>query len=156
MKIRTSVILLVIVAMLLTACHPRILFEETISLPLHSWNQDDFLAYTISVEDTVDQYQISLIIRNDGRYEYSNLFLFINTTSPGGEGIRDTVEIRLADEKGNWYGKGIGGKYTLQVPFKKGVRFPQEGNYTIEIEQGMRTVDLEFITDVGLRVTKLK
>ena len=156
MKTRTAGILLVIIAMLLTACQPRVLFEETISLPRHSWNQNDFLSYTISVEDTVEQYQISLIIRNDGRYEYSNLFLFINTTSPGGEGIRDTVEIRLADERGNWYGKGVGGKYTLQVPFKNGVKFPQKGNYTIEIEQGMRAVDLEFITDLGLRISKLK
>ncbi len=144
------------VAFLLSGCHSRILFEKTISLPQDGWNKDHFLAYIIPVEDTIGQYQLSLIIRNDARYEFSNLFLFINTIAPGGQGIRDTVEIRMADERGNWFGKGIGGKYTLQVPFKTQIKFPQKGNYTIEIEQGMRKEELEFITDVGLRIINLK
>ena len=156
MKIRTSGMLLVVAAMFFSSCHSRILYEKTISVPQEGWNQEKFLAYTIPVEDTVNQYQISLLIRNDARYDYSNLFLFINTTAPGGEGIRDTVEIRMSDEKGNWIGKGIGSKYTLEIPFKTHVQFPQSGSYILEIEQGMRAEYLQHITDVGIRITNLK
>jgi len=156
MKIRTAGILLMVVAILLVSCRSRILFEKTSSIPREGWKQDNFLAYTIPVDDTSKQYKISLLIRNEARYKYSNLFLFINTTAPGGAGIRDTIEIRMADERGKWMGKGIGGKYTLEIPFKTQVKFPQTGNYTIEIEQGMRDENLEFITDLGLRIKNLK
>jgi len=156
MKIPTSGILLVVAAMFLSSCHSRILYEKTIAVPKEGWNQEQFLTYTIPVEDTINQYQISLLIRNDARYEYSNLFLFINTTAPGGEGIRDTVEIRMSDERGNWIGKGIGSKHTLQIPFKTHVQFPQSGSYILEIEQGMRAENLEHITDVGIRIKNLK
>jgi gliding motility-associated lipoprotein GldH len=156
MKIRISGIILVVASTFLWGCHSRILFEETISFPQSGWSQEQIVAYSIPVKDTINQYQLSLIIRNDARYEFSNLFLFINTIAPGGQVIRDTVEIRLADTRGTWLGKGIGGKYTIQVPFKTQVRFPIKGNYTIEIEQGMRKEELEFISDVGLRINNLE
>lgn len=147
--------ILVFIIMVFSSCQSGIMFEKTSTLPLEGWNQDNIISYSIPVEDTSGQYEISLLIRNEARYEYSNLFLFINTTAPSGLGIRDTVEIRMADESGKWFGRGIGGKYTLEVPFKSQVGFPQSGTYRIEIEQGMRDPDLEYITDVGIIVTKI-
>ena len=154
MKTMISAMLVLSAAILLTACRSGVLFEKTIELPPDGWDQDNFAEFYFPVEDTTSQYHINLIIRNDGRYEFSNLFLFINTTAPGGESIRDTVEIRMSDETGRWLGKGIGGRYTRQVPFKTQVRFPQIGGYNIEVEQGMRKKKLEHITDVGLRIIK--
>ncbi len=156
MKITCTGVLLLGAILFLSSCQSGILFEKTIAIPPEGWSQDDFLVYSIPVDDTLSQYKMSLIIRNEARYEYSNLFLFINITAPGGEGIRDTLEVRMSDERGNWIGSGIGGKHTLQIPFKNQVKFPQMGNYIIEIEQGMREKNLEFITDVGLRIKKLK
>lgn len=156
MKIRFTGVLLMAVLLFLSSCQSGILFEKTIAIPQEGWSQDNFLVYSIPVDDTLSKYNFSLIIRNEARYEYSNLFLFINITAPGGEGIRDTVEVRLSDERGNWLGSGVGGKHTIQVPFKNQVKFPHKGNYIIEIEQGMREKDLNFITDVGLRIKKIK
>ena len=61
----------------------------------------------------------------------------------------------MADERGKWFGRVIGGKYTLEVPFKTRVIFPQSGAYMIEVEQGMRDPELEYITDIGIIVNKL-
>lgn len=154
MKTAISAILVLSAAILFTSCRSGVLFEKTIELPPDGWDQDYFAEFNFPVDDTIGQYQISLIIRNDGRYEFSNLFLFMNTTAPGGQSIRDTVEIRMSDETGRWLGKGIGGRYTRQLPFKTQVRFPQQGGYYIEIEQGMRKKRLEHITDIGLRIVK--
>ena len=155
MKVGKAGIYILIIAVSISSCQSGVIFEKSSTLPAEGWNQDNIISYLIPVEDTVNQYEISLLIRNEARYEYSNLFLFINTTAPSGLGIRDTVEIRMADESGKWYGTGIGGKYTLKIPFKTRVIFPQKGNYRIEIEQGMRDPELEFISDIGLIVTKL-
>jgi len=145
-----------LIAILISSCHQGIIFEETAEIPAGVWSQDHFLTFFFPVADTIEPCNISLIIRNDARYEYSNLFLFINTVAPGGQTIRDTIEVRMADVSGKWYGKGIGGKYTLEVPFKTHVVFPQPGNYLIEIEQGMREVKLRHITDLGIKVKKMK
>ena len=149
-------ILLLAMLIALGSCQLKTLFEETAAIPVDGWHQDSYISFSIPVEDTINQFEISLIIRNDARYEYSNLFLFINTTAPSGQGIGDTVEIRMADERGKWLGSGIGGKYTQEIPFKKQVKFPQIGSYTIELVQGMRDEELEFITDVGLRIMQMK
>lgn len=149
-------LILLVLLVIFSGCQQKVLFEETKNLPLSGWSQDNYLNFKFPCEDIENQYRISLIIRNTAKYKYSNLFLFVNTTAPGGRGIRDTIEIRMADERGRWFGKGIGGKYTLEVPFKTNVVFPEPGNYGIEIEQGMREEELKFITDVGLRITKMK
>ncbi len=153
--IRQKVTILFASIVILTACTTDTLFENTIVIEPSGWKQDHFLSFSFPVEDTIGQYDISLLIRNDARYNYSNLFLFIRTTAPAGQEIKDTIEIRMADERGKWLGKGIGGKYTREIPYKTQVQFPQKGNYTIEIEQGMRESDLEFITDLGLSVNKM-
>ncbi len=153
--IRQRVIILLASIVILTACTTDTLFEKTIVIDPSGWKQDHFLSFSFPVEDTIGQYEISLFIRNDARYNYSNLFLFIRTTAPAGQEIKDTIEIRMADERGEWLGKGIGGKYTREIPYKTQVQFPQKGRYTIEIEQGMREADLVFITDLGLSVNKM-
>jgi len=156
MKISISGISLLAVLLFISSCQSGTLYEKTIALPIAGWSQDNLVVFDVSVDDTIKQYEMSLIIRNDARYEYSNLFLFVNITAPGGAGIRDTVEIRMSDERGKWMGRGIGGKYTLKIPYKKQVSFPQKGTYKFEIEQGMREEVLEFITDVGFSINKLK
>ena len=153
--IRQRVILLLASIVMLFSCTTGTLYEETLVIGPSGWNQDDFLSFSIPVEDTIGHYDFSLLVRNDARYNYSNLFLFIRTTAPAGQEIKDTIEIRMADERGKWLGKGIGGKYTRKIPFKTQVKFPQKGSYTIEIEQGMREENLEYITDLGLSVTKM-
>jgi gliding motility-associated lipoprotein GldH len=153
---RHKFMVLLLIMTVFTACQKGVLFEEAHEIPVDGWSQDSYISFVVPVEDTVNPYQISLIIRNDARYEYSNLFLFINTSAPGGQTIRDTVEIKMADERGKWYGNGIGGKYTQMIPFKTDVVFPQGGNYLIEVEQGMREVELEHITDLGIVVQKMK
>jgi gliding motility-associated lipoprotein GldH len=63
--------------------------------------------------------------------------------------MRDTVECRMADPTGRWYGKGTGfifaGPLTVaaRVLYRHGSRFPAAGDYRIRLEQAMRTERLE-------------
>jgi gliding motility-associated lipoprotein GldH len=118
------------------------------------WPADRFIRFEVPVTDTRGIYTIFLQVRNDGRYETSNLWLFVTTHSPTGATLRDTVECRLADEEGHWLGKGSGGRFSLEIPFRYRVRFPEPGIYLFEIEHGMRTNTLNYITDLGLRIEK--
>lgn len=143
---------LVMISLMTLSCHRGYLFESAVSLPAEGWTTEGFVSFEVMVDDTSGNYSIDLYIRNDGRYAYSNLFLFINTLAPTGAQIRDTIECTLADKSGKWLGRGIGSQYSIEIPYKYRVNFPYKGIYRFEIEQGMRQNPLLHITDVGISI----
>lgn len=148
--------LLILISVLVLSCDQNRIFEQNINLPDNSWKRNNVLVFNVEITDTIHPHNIFLNIRNGGQYQFRNLYMFIKTVSPSGQWIRDTVECVLADEKGDWHGSGLGDIYALQVPYKRNVRFPYEGMYSFEIEQGMRTEELKQVFDIGLRVEKMQ
>jgi len=138
----------------LTSCGPDTLYVKNIPIDRAGWPADQFITFQVPVEDLAGVYMIYLQVRNDGRYENSNLWLFVTTHSPTGATLRDTIECRLSDEEGRWLGRGSGGRYSLEIPYRYRVRFPEKGTYLFEIEHGMRTRLLQHVTDLGLRIEK--
>lgn len=137
-----------------TSCDKARVFEENKEIEKGLWDQNNKVTFKFDITDTVGWNNIYLNVRNAGGYQFSNLFLFITTQSPKGAIERDTVECILADEKGKWLGDGLGDIWDNQIPFKKRVRFPYKGTYTMSLEQAMRVNPLPFIMDVGIRIEK--
>lgn len=144
----------VMMGVLFAACGQKDFFVRNVPIEKHVWPAGHFYRFEVPVGDTVSSYNIYLQIRNDGRYEYSNLWLFIRTSSPTGAILRDTVDCRLADDQGRWQGRGSGGRFSLEIPLRYRVRFPTAGTYIFEIDQGMREMELKYVTDLGLRIEK--
>jgi gliding motility-associated lipoprotein GldH len=126
----------------------RYSFNEEI--PPEGWSKYNKPEFIAEIDDTLTSFDILFSIRNSHEYPYRNLFLFVTTTSPAGQFIKDTIEYQLADIKGNWYGSGLGDIHNLSVPYKMNVLFPVSGEYSFRIEHGMRADRLEGIVDVGL------
>jgi gliding motility-associated lipoprotein GldH len=138
----------------IAGCGPGDFYAGSQSVPGGLWPSDRFYRFEVRVGDTVNPFNIHLHVRNDGRYEYSNLWLFIRTNSPTGAVLKDTVECLLSNDEGKWLGRGSGGRFTIEIPYRYMVRFPNSGTYTFEIQQGMRARELKYITDIGLRIRK--
>lgn len=152
---RTGQIVFAVVAgFLLLSCNQKDLFLRNVPVDDGIWPAGRFYRFEVPVTDTTGIYSIYVQVRNDGRYEYSNLWLFIRTNSPTGASLKDTLECRLADEQGRWQGRGSGGRYSLEIPLRYRVKFPQPGTYIFEIDHGMRDIELKHITDLGLRIEK--
>ena len=147
-------VIAVLIGILLAACGQKDFYLRNVPIEKGIWPAEHFYRFEVPVSDTNSSYNIYLQVRNDGRYEYSNLWLFIRTNSPTGAVLRDTLECRLADEEGRWQGKGSGGRFSLEIPLRYRVRFPNPGTYIFEIDQGMRSNELKYITDLGLRIEK--
>lgn len=141
---------------LFTGCGQKDFYLRNVPVENGVWPADHFYRFEVPVKDTVSSYNVYLQIRNDGRYEYSNLWLFIRTNSPTGANLRDTLECRLADVQGRWQGRGSGGRFSLEIPLRYRVKFPNPGTYIFEIDQGMRNKELKYITDLGLRIEKAR
>ena len=136
------------------SCDNNRIFEKNKAVPEKGWNKDSVIAFEVPITDTLVQYNFYINVRNDIKYKYSNLWLFIEINQPDGNSVADTFEVALADPTGKWLGEGFGGVKNRQVIFKRNVYYPVSGDYKINVRQGMREDVLKGITDIGIRLER--
>lgn len=152
-KTGPSVILLMV--FIIYACGKNILYTDSVTIPENNWNISNVPEFIYGSSDTLTKTNVSFTIRTGSDYPFRNIFLFVTTTSPDGISITDTLEYELADERGNWYGKGPGDIHELNLPYRSNVFFPLKGDYIFRIQHGMREKDLKGIYDFGIKIEKL-
>jgi gliding motility-associated lipoprotein GldH len=153
---KSTGLIILLVGILAYSCDKLRVSEEFIRIPSKGWERSNILHFNVNIMDTLNPHNVLIHVRNTGKYEYSNLYLFVTVCAPNGSEIRDTIEITLADEHGKWLGKGPATVYTLTYPYKTNIRFPVRGIYGFDIEQAMWNKTLQYITDVGLRVEEAR
>jgi gliding motility-associated lipoprotein GldH len=138
---------------LLTACTKGVLYQKYISIPGQIWDMKNPVTFKVNIDDTINYYNIFVNIRNEDNYVYSNLYLFIDITSPMKVTERDTMQCILADPNtGKWLGEGLGDIWDNKILFKYNTRFARKGEYTFTYTQAMRDDKLPMIMDAGLTV----
>lgn len=145
-------ILIVLFVPALLACKNNLVFEQYQSIPEKSWHKDSVLVFNLPVEDTTQNNNFIINVRNDVTYSYSNLWLFIAIEQPDGKIMEDKFEIALADPSGKWLGSGFGGLKTREAMYRRNIFFPVSGEYKVRIKQGMREDYLKGISDLGIRI----
>ena len=138
------------------SCKSKSFYDNVCDIKKGEWHKNQVVKFDVPVVDTIHGYNLFFEIRNNNEYPYSNLFLFVSTTSPNKAIKKDTIEITLADEKGKWLGNGLGGIRSNEAMFKRYIRFPVPGFYKVEITQGMRDDVLRGIIDLGLKIENVK
>lgn len=142
----------IVVALLVIACSNLDEFSESKVIKGALWDVNDICRFEYNVTDTISSKDLYINLRHSGLYKYSNIFFFVTTLAPNGKSIKDTVEYTLADIRGKWAGSGIGDLHDVQLAYKRNVRFGQQGRYMLYIQHGMRDLQLEAVTDVGISV----
>jgi len=153
-SIRVVSVILTTFIFFLAGCSTKSVYDHNKSFEENVWKSDQIVRFDVELNDTVNIHKFYLNLRHTTSYRYANIFLFINTTFPDGTEARDTVECILADPSGKWMGKGISNIRDNQVLLRRGLRFPQQGNYIFEFEQAMREPELKEIMDIGLRIVR--
>lgn len=153
LKSRSYFILVVIVA-LLTACNKNIVYSKYKTFSDEAWYAKDKAVFDLEITDTESLNNISLMIRHGDAYPFNNLFLFVTTKYPDGKILSDTMEIVLANQKGEWQGSGVGDIFDFKVPVKKNTRFPLAGKYEFTFEQAMRVDPVPMLLDFGFEIEK--
>lgn len=142
-----------LIPIILCNCTDKDSYSNYHSFKKSEWNKSDVGHFEVPVSDTINPYDIYLELRNNREYEYRNLWMFVSIETPSGNIRQDTVNCLLADNIGNWYGKGFS-LYHVEIPYEKSITFPRKGNYIFKIQQGMREDILKGISDIGIRITK--
>jgi len=153
---RINGIICAIITLSITACDSNRVFEENHDFKSETWYRDSTLEFNIQITDTLAIYNVYLNNRISSTYDFSNLYLFIDTDLPNNRHLRDTVECLLREPSGKPLGKGFGNVWSNKIPYRKHVRFPFSGNYKFTIEQAMRVDTLESILSAGIRIEKAK
>lgn len=144
------------VFLMLVSCNSNIVYSEYRKFKDYEWFAKDKAVFDVEITDTQSLNNISLMVRHADSYPFNNIFLFVTTRYPDGKVLTDTMEVVLANQKGEWQGSGVGDIFDFKVPVKKNVRFTQAGKYQFSFEQGMRTDPLPLIMDFGLEIEKSK
>lgn len=153
-EIRNSII--VVLALLMTSCGESPMFDSF--KPINgTWHQDSLVHFVVPVVDKNTSYTVSVKLRHNANYPYSNLYMFRTISSLQGVEYADTVNFTLADETGKWLGNGVGEVKTMVWPYtRRGLQFTEEGKYTFTLQHGMRDSLLSGIMDVGLEINEIK
>lgn len=159
MKAARSLFLLLFPAILMLASagctDPNAIIDQNTAIENHNWSYTNKVKYTVKIDDPSALYNLYINLRVTGDYKYSNIFVLIHRN---GHKLKGTTryEVKLASLDGQWLGQGSGNMYSYQVPFQTNFKFPEKGTYEYEIEQNMRDNPLREVSDVGLRVEKVK
>ncbi|HAB31204.1 MAG TPA: hypothetical protein DCL07_06010 [Cryomorphaceae bacterium] len=146
----------IVFAVLLTfgwSCQKAPLVQHVTTFAHDAWWPDSVITVDVHVTDTLAVYRVAFQIRHSEDYPYSNLYLFREIRSETQTEYQDTVEVRLSNAQGAWYGQGVGALKTLELPFKQaGLRFPKVGNYRFRFQHGMRDTPLHGMRDFALTI----
>lgn len=156
-KAINRIILLLVIALLIFSCsrNRNIIFTDTVTMPDAIWRLTDNPEFGVVVSDTAMHTDVFFSIRTGSAYPFRNLWLFVTASSPDGKtSLTDTLQYELADQKGEWLGKGFGNIHELKLPYRQNVFFPARGTYHFKLQHGMRVGDLKDVYDFGLRVEK--
>lgn len=147
---------LITIMLLASSCNKNVVYSKYKTFENNEWAAKDKAVFTVDISETKTLNNISLMIRHADSYPYSNIFLFVTTIYPDDNVRTDTMEVILANHKGEWLGSGAGDIFDFEVPIKKNVRFSMPGKYKFIFEQAMREDPLPMIMDFGFEIEKSK
>ena len=156
-----KIVLLALISFLITSCNDIAVFDEYASMPSAGWHKDSIVNFKFNPTDTISRNNLFINLRNNNKYQYSNLFLIVGIDFPNNTSIIDTLEYEMTNAEGKFLGDGLTDLKENLLEYKTNVIFPVTGEYNINVQQAMRksgTVEgienLNGITDVGLRIEK--
>lgn len=142
-----------LIVILVLACGKPAVYQSSKTFDA-GWLMTDTVQFQFDFSDSISGYNMYFELEHGPDYPYSNVFLFTDNTTPGGKKYRDTIESYLAKPDGEWLGNASGSKVTHKVLFKKNIRFPKQGAYTLNWIHGMRDTVMKDILSIGLIIEK--
>lgn len=140
----------------LSSCEYHVMYHSYHHLPRGEWNRNDTLSLIILLNDTIGGfYQLDFLVRNQTDYPYQQLSLSVNHNFPDTASWKsDTLWFNLADEKGNWLGKGISGLYESVAKLDSADVYSQTP-YTFNIVPITNDPLLKGVNDIGIIARRL-
>lgn len=123
--------------------------------PIHDvWTKDSIYTFEVDKPQINLPHNLFLVLKNNEKYKYSNIYFFITLEKPDGSKKTDTLQYRLANPDGSWTGKGMGNVKENLLLYRENEIFSDTGVYKIHLQHGMRTNQLKGLKNIGLIIQK--
>jgi len=140
--------------LLVSGCENTTVFKDYQTITDEQWCIENKVKFKPQIEKG-GNYQINLMLRHTTDYEMANLWCFITLRDSNRIINKDTLNLKLAEPDGRWLGKGNTIK-EIDLPLRQNNLYLSPGEYTLEIEQGMRIKCLKGIKNVGVSISKIQ
>ena len=131
------------------ATHPTGTFVD---VPVEGWAYGENFAFPAIKNDSLtaipDSTRLVLAVRHTNDYEYANLWLAVSYRTREDSVVADTVDIKLADDFGKWYGSGIG--LTVMRYDTLTLRHPRRVLSEVDVRHIMRVDTIRGIEQIGV------
>ncbi len=144
-----------LLSLLFAACHNSdVLHREYAHIANSGWEQQDTLFfYPKQKKDPPYWGTLEIWSRNNNNYPYQNLWLFLTLENNQQTILSDTIELKLANDFGEWSGDGWGTRYHTTYRYPSPIMLSGD-SLRIGIVHGMRDKSLKGITEVGISIYK--
>ncbi len=150
-----NVLFLMTLLFFFASCDEPAYYQKSFGFKNNIWSQDVKPKFVVEFQDTTKIYDFVLTLRTTTDYKYSNLWIFLNSTPPVGESVREPYEIKTTFPDGSWIGKETGTIVEHQLVFKRR-RLPYKGKYKFAVEQAITEKTVDEVLDISLRVEEVK
>lgn len=141
-------------ACLVAACDPNRQYEKNVTIKNYIWHSQTVPEFLVEIKDTSLLYNLFLNIRHTTHYPYRNIWLIVGMTAADGSSSSKQLEILLGDEKGMWFGDGLGDIWDYRTLIQQNAYFAQPGLYRFTLAHNMRQDPLPGIMAVGIRLER--
>ena len=138
----------------LTSCNQGEVYYQYRLIPASQWQKSAVLGFVTDSLNVIPskQYDLYIEIINNNLYKYQNIWLIIDQNIESRTMKSDTIEIKIADQYGKWYGSGTGGLHQISYTYKQGLSLDSTQQYLIYLKQYMTDDPLKGIEKVGIKI----
>lgn len=133
----------------MSSCGPSPIHSEKLKLD-GIWDYDENLISTITVTDTLINYDLALKMDHSSDFYFQNLYVRIETIFPDEKKISEPLSLQLATSKGQWNGKCSGESCKIVFSLQDNFKFKHQGDYQFKVGQFSRDEGLKGINEIEL------
>lgn len=140
--------------MFLASCTVVEVVDQWKNFEDYTWKKKQPVSFQVQLNDTGYYYNMLVNLRVTNDYKYSNLWVNLHVTEPGGTTETRPYMLTLADHRGIWTGHNLGHIISFRIPVVKDKVFTRSGTYTFTLEQNMRDTVLKEVVSAGIKLDK--
>ncbi len=126
-------------------------------LDSNAWNENQELAFEVSIPDASVPYKLYYTVRYDNDYPFYNLYINRTLSDSSGKFLNKKLQGMdlFKSSTGIPMGSGMGSKKDYLIISEDKYIFPYAGKYTVKLKHYMRQENLPGISAVGFRIDKI-
>ena len=141
--------------LLFISCGEQAHFDSAYSFDKKKWHETDTAIFEVKVDDTIQEFDFILTLRNTTDYEYSNIWVNIATKAPDQTTSVIAQRINLTAPDGSWLGRVSGTIVENRLHYRTN-SFPLKGLYEFKINQAVHQEEIKEVLDISLRILPKK